>query len=320
MKITILGGGGFLGRKLARQLAEVGAELTLFDLVAPTPPDGVAATCLGGDVSDLSEGAIPPGTDIVFHLAAVVSAAAEADYALGRRVNVRGTEAVIDACARLARPPRVVFTSSVASFSARPGQVLGDDFRQVPATSYGAQKAAAELFLNDATRRGMLDAVCLRLPTIMVRPGLPNKAASGFVSGIVREPMLGEAAVLPVADDVAIWVASPVRALDWLRHAGNMDTGPLGLDRSLNLPGRSVTPAEILVALEAVAPGASALVERRVDPAVERMVVSWPGAFEAVRARKLGFSEQEPLVELVRAFNCDDLADTRALRAGLRNV
>ena len=320
MKVSILGADGFLGRKLARQLAASGAELTLFDLRAPTAPDGTRATCLAGDVAALPDAAIPPGTEIVFHLAAVVSAAAEADYALGRRVNVRGTEAVIDACAKLEKPPRVVFASSVASFSARPGQVLTDDTRQVPANSYGAQKAAAELFLNDASRRGMLDAVCLRLPTILVRPGLPNRAASSFVSAIVREPMLGERTILPVADDVALWIASPVRALDWLRHAAGIDTSGMGVDRSLNLPGRTVTPAEILAALDAVTPGASALVQRRFDPDVERIVTGWPGAFDPVRARNLGFLEQEPLLELIRAFAGDDLAETRHTRAGLRKV
>ncbi len=319
MKITILGGGGFLGRRLARQLAETGAELTLFDLQAPVP-DGFPATCLAGDIAALPDAAIPPGTDIVFHLAAVVSAAAEADYALGRRVNVHGTEAVIDACARLATPPRVVFTSSIASFSARPGQMLTDDARQLPQNSYGAQKAAAELFLNDASRRGMLDAVCLRLPTILVRSGLPNRAASSFVSGIVREPMLGQPTILPVADDVALWVASPFRALDWLRHAARLDTSGMGVDRSLNLPGRTVTPADILAALDAVAPGASVLVERKIDPDIARIVTGWPGAFDPVRSRKLGFVEQEPLLDLVRAFAGDDLAETRNMRAALRKV
>ena len=320
MKITILGGGGFLGRKLARQLAASGAELTLFDLQAPPAPDGFHATCLGGDIATLPGAAIPPGTDIVFHLAAVVSAAAEADYALGRRVNVRGTEAVIDACAKLDEPPRVVFTSSIASFSAARGEVLTDETRQIPANSYGAQKAAAELFLNDASRRGMLDAVCLRLPTIMVRPGLPNLAASSFVSGIVREPMLGEAATLPVADDVALWVASPAQAIEWLRHAAALDTSAMGADRSLNLPGRTVTPAEILAALDAVMPGASARVANRIDPAIERIVTGWPGAFDTPRAKSLGFSEQGPLIELVRAFAGDDLMETRNMRSELRKV
>ena len=208
---------------------------------------------------------------------------------------MRGTDAVIDACRRLATPPRVVFTSSVASFSGGQEAILADDARQVPATSYGAQKAAAELFLTDASRRGFLDAVCLRLPTIIVRPGRPNKAASGFFSAIVREPLLGLPADLPVAADFAVWVASPRRAVDWLLHAASMDSTPMGLDRGLNPPGMSVTIAAILQALEAVKPGASALVRRVQDPAIDAIVAGWPAGFEALRSRTLGFSPHEPL-------------------------
>ncbi len=323
MHISILGGGGFLGRKLAARLAADGAlggravrSLTLFDLAPPPAPEGAAfrVTSLGGDLAELPEDAIPAGTDVVFHLAAVVSAAAEADYDLGRRVNVRGTDAVIDACRRLGAPPRVVFTSSIASFSARPGQVLGDDARQLPANSYGAQKAAAELFLTDATRRGFLDAVCLRLPTIIVRPGRPNRAASSFISAIVREPLLGLPAELPVTDDFAAWVASPRRAVEWLLHAAAMDTAEMGLDRGINPPGMTVTVAELLGALDAVRPGASAQVARRSDAAIEAIVSGWPAAFDTARGRALGFAPHEPLAEVVRAFVQDDLETTRRER------
>ncbi len=254
----------------------------------------------------------------MFHLAAVVSAAAEADYDLGRRVNLRGTDAVIDACRRLARPPRLVFTSSIASYSARPGQVLSDDTRQVPANSYGAQKAAAELLLTDASRREFLDAVCLRLPTIIVRPGRPNRAASSFVSAIVREPLLGLAAELPVAEDFAAWVASPRRAVDWLLHAAAMDTAPMGLDRSVNPPGLTVTVRDILAALDAVQPGASARVARKPDAAIEAIVNGWPAVFETKRGRTLGFTKQEGLEDVVRAFVADDLEATRKEREDAR--
>ncbi len=320
MHITILGGAGFLGRKVAARLAADGAlggqpvsSLTLFDLAAPPPPSGARFPIhsLAGDLADLPAAAVPPGTGVVFHLAAVVSAAAEADYELGRRVNVRGTDAVIDACRRLASPPRVVFTSSVASFSGGQGAVLPDDARQVPANTYGAQKAAAELFLADASRRGMLDAVSIRLPTVIVRPGRPNKAASSFVSAILREPLLGLPATLPVPDDFAVWVCSPRRAVEWLLHAASVDTAAMGLDRSVNPPGISATVGEMLRALDSVRPGASALVERRPDPAVAAIVGGWPAAFAPVRAKALGFAAHESLADLVQAFIDDDLENTR---------
>lgn len=322
MHISILGGGGFLGQKLARRLAADGSiggaaiqSLTLFDLAAPPAPDApFPVHVLAGDLAELPEAAVPPGTGLVFHLAAVVSAAAEADYDLGRRVNVRGTDAVIDACRRLATPPRVVFTSSVASYSAKPGGTLSDDSRQVPAGSYGAQKAAAELFLADASRRGFLDAVCLRLPTICVRPGRPNKAASSFISSIMREPLLGLDTELPVGGDYQAWIASPRRAVEWLLHAATMDTAPLGLDRALNPPGMTVTIDQMLAALEQVRQGASSHVHRVKDPVIERIVLGWHGVFDATRAKHLGFAAHEPLIDLVRAFVEDDLEPTRQER------
>ena len=323
MHITILGGNGFLGRKVAARLAADGAlggvpvsSLTLFDLAAAPAPDAAFPVhSLAGDLADLPPAAIPSGTSVVFHLAAVVSSAAEADYELGRRVNLRGTDAVIDACRRLDAPPRVVFTSSVASFSGGQGAVLADDARQVPANSYGAQKAAAELILADASRRGFLDAVLIRLPTVIVRPGRPNAAASSFVSSIVREPLLGLRAALPVPDNFAVWVCSPRRAVDWLLHAASMDTSAMGGDRGVNPPGLSVTVGEMLAALDTVQPGAAALVDRRPDPAVAAIVGGWPAAFAPVRAPALGFSAHEALPEVIRAFIADDLEATRRDRA-----
>ena len=323
MHIAILGGAGFLGRKVAARLAREGrlggrpvSGLTLFDLTAPPPPDGAQfpVHCIAGDVAELPAAAIPPGTAVVFHLAAVVSAAAEADYELGRRVNVRGTDAVIDACRRLASPPRVVFTSSVASFSGGQGAVLPDNARQVPANTYGAQKAAAELFLADASRRGTLDAVSIRLPTVVIRPGRPNKAASSFFSAILREPLLGLPATLPVPDDFAVWICSPRRAVEWLLHAAAMDVGGMSFDRGVNPPGISATVGQMLEALDSVRPGTSALVERRPDPAIAAIVAGWPAAFAPVRAAALGFTAQESLAELVQAFIDDDLENTRRER------
>jgi D-erythronate 2-dehydrogenase len=326
MKISILGGGGFLGRKIASRLATDGklgeatvSGLTLFDLAPPPMPKAkFSVIAISGDLVALPASAIPPDTDVIFHLAAVVSAQAEADYELGRRVNLRGTDAVIDACRRLvaagAKPPRVVFTSSVASFSGGQDANLADDARQIPSNSYGAQKAAAELMLADASRRGFLDAVSIRLPTVIVRPGRPNRAASSFLSAIIREPLLGLPADLPVSDDFAAWVCSPRRAVDWLLHAATMDTARMGLDRSVNPPGISTTIAHLLQALEQVKPGAASLVRRVEDKEIAAIIGQWPPAFEAMHARTLDFAPHEPLVEVVRAFVEDDLAATRAER------
>jgi len=270
---------------------------------------------IGGDLVALPDSAIPQGTDVVFHLAAVVSAQAEADYDLGRRVNLRGTDAVVDRCRALGTRPRVVFTSSVASFSANQNTTLPDNTRQIPSNSYGAQKAAAELILADASRRGFLDVVTLRLPTVIVRPGRPNKAASSFFSAIVREPLLGLDTELPVGDDFAVWVCSPRRAVDWLLHAAAMDTSQMGLDRSVDPPGISTTVAHLLQALEQVAPGASSHVKRVADKTIAAIVSTWPPAFEAMHARTLGFSAHEPVLDVIRAFIEDDLAATKAERA-----
>lgn len=327
MQITILGGGGFLGRKLAQRLARDGAVggravtgLTLFDLAEPPAPAGAPfpVRCLAGDVADPAHvaAAIPPGTQAVVHLAAVVSAQAEADFDLGLRVNLHGTLAVLDACRALASPPRVVFTSSVASFSGGQEARLEDDARQLPANSYGAEKAIGELLLQDASRKGFLDAVNIRLPTVIVRPGRPNKAASSFVSGILREPLLGLPTELPVPEDFAVWICSPRRAVEWFLHALAMDTGPLGLDRGINPPGRSITVGKMLSALETVAgPAARALVRHAPDPAIAAIVGGWPASFTAERARRLlGFSEQESMEEIIEGFIADDLAATRAER------
>ncbi len=326
MKVSILGGAGFLGRKLAERLGKSGqlggneiSELTLFDAAKPhaVPDAEFPVTLLQGDIAD-PNAALAEGTEVVFHLAAIVSAQAEADYPLGLRVNLHGALAVAEACRRLVeaggRPPRVVFTSSVATFSGGQDAQLADDARQLPANSYGAQKAAAELLLADASRRGFLDLVSLRLPTVIIRPGRPNRAASSFFSAILREPLLGLETDLPVGEDFAAWVASPRRVVDWLVHAGAMATEGMGIDRGINPPGLSVTVAHMLQALDAARPGAARLVRHTPDPEVAAIVGTWPAAFEPFRARTLGFAAHEPLAAVVAAFIEDDLEATRAER------
>ena len=322
MKITILGGGGFLGRKVAERLASSGklgghpvSSLILFDLAPPAKLDAAfPVTCLGGDIAELPAAAIPEGTDVIFHLAAVVSAAAEADYELGRRVNLRGTDALIDACRRLSRAPRVVFTSSVASFAGGQDANLPDDARQMPGNSYGAQKAAAELILSDASRRGFLDVVNIRLPTICIRPGAPNKAASSFVSAIVREPLLGLETTLPVSEDFAVWIASPAFATEWLLHAATLDTKRLGTDRGVNPPGISARVGDMLNAMERARPGTRALVHAAPDAAIEAIVGTWPASFTATRAPGLGFVRHGNLDGLITEFLVHDLEPTRRMR------
>ena len=327
MKVSILGGGGFLGAR-SRPVWPMTAGsaigrltgLTLFDLAAPPKPAAAfPVTAVAGDIVELPGAAIPPDTDVIFHLAAVVSAQAEADYDLGRRVNLRGTDAVIDACRRLVaagrRPPRVVFTSSVATFCGGQNANLQDDARQVPANSYGAQKAAAELVLADASRRGFIDVVSLRLPTVIVRPGRPNRppARSSRPSSASRcwgcRPNCRCRTISPpgCAARAARWTGccTPQR---WIPRR-------MGIDRSVNPAGISTTIAHMLQALDEVRPGASALVRRVEDKEIAAIVGVWPAAFEAMRARTLDFAMHEPLVEVIRAFVEDDLAATRAERA-----
>ena len=321
MKITILGGGGFLGRKLAQRLAREGrlggtpvTELTLFDLAEPAALDApFPVKRLAGDVASAEDvtKAMPEGTGVVFHLAAVVSAAAEADFDLGMRVNLHGTLAVIEACRKLPAPPRVIFTSSVASFGGGQSALLRDEARQVPGNSYGAQKAAAELLLADASRRGMLDLVSIRLPTVIVRPGRPNKAASSFVSAILREPLLGLETPLPVGEAFRVWVCSPRSAVDWFLHAASMDTAPLGIDRGVNPPGLAVSVSEML---DALTPAERSLVRPEPDEVIAGIVGGWPAEFAATRARRLGFAPQEGVKDILAAFREDDLAATRADR------
>lgn len=326
MHVTITGAAGFLGRKLAARIAaegRIGARavtaMTLFDVAAAEAPSApFPVRSVTGDIADAATvaGLVTAGTGVVVHLAAIVSAQAEADFDLGWRVNLDGTRTLLEACRQAGSRPRVVFTSSVATFSGGQAATIRDDTRPVPGNSYGAQKAAGELLVHDYSRKGYVDGVSIRLPTVVVRPGRPNRAASSFASSILREPFLGEQARLPVPEDFALWIASPRAAIDWLAHACALDGAALGLDRGVNPPGLTVTVGEMLAALGAVG-GAEALrlVTRVEDPEVAAIVGSWPARFEDARARSLGFRAHESLEELVRAFLADDLAATRALRA-----
>jgi len=307
VRVLILGAAGMIGRKLAERLARDGmlagreiSELTLADTVdAP-----------GIVVADLADPALVAGRpDVVFHLAAVLSGEAEADFDKGYRVNVDATRTLFEAIRAADYRPRVVFSSSIAVFGPPLPDSIGDDYAATPATSYGTQKAIAELLLADYSRRGFLDGVGIRLPTICVRPGAPNLAASSFFSSIIREPLNGQEAVLPVPDSVRHWFASPRAAVGFLIRAAELDSSALGERRSLTMPGVSATVGEQIAALRAVA-GDDAVrrIRREPDETVMRIVSGWPGSFDTRRARDLGFHAEPSFEEIVRVYVEEELA------------
>ena len=316
MHVLIIGAAGMIGRKLTEQLARegklAGRQITALSLIDVTPPE--KPTGFAGTVSLTTLDISAPGVvtahiaarpDFIFDLAAVVSGEAEADFDKGYRINLDGTRNLLEAIrregAKTPYRPRMVFTSSVAVFGAPFPALIGDEFFSTPLTSYGTQKAICELLIADYSRRGFVDAVSIRLPTICIRPGKPNKAASGFFSNIMREPLVGQEAVLPVADDVRHWVASPRAAVGFLVHAAEMDTAPLGARRALTMPGLSATIAEQIEALRKVGGDkAVKLVRREPDTVIANMVAGWPRAFDAKRALALGFRPDASFDDIVR--------------------
>lgn len=323
MHIAIIGAAGMVGRKLTARLvedkvlgsAEISA-LSLIDVIEPEKPAGFAGTvnAWASDISAHGEAAkiVAGRPDLIFHLAAIVSGEAELDFEKGYRINLDGTRDLLEAI-RLAHieagyKPRVVFTSSLAVFGSPFPKVIPDDFHQTPLTSYGAQKAMSELLLSDYSRRGFLDGIGIRLPTICIRPGKPNKAASGFFSGILREPLAGQEAILPVPDTVRHWHASPRSAVGFLLQASRIDLAPLGPQRSLTMPGVSATVGEQIEALRRVAgEGAAKLIRRQPDELIMRIVSGWPEAFEAKRAGALGFVADSSFDEIIRIHIDDEL-------------
>lgn len=321
MDILILGAAGMVGRKLAEALLDTGrlgegeiARLTLFDVV---PSDlqsrgAVAVETRAGDIADPAtvQALVAQRPDVIFHLAAIVSGEAEADFDKGYRINLDGTRLLFEAIR--AQPdyrPRVVYTSSIAVFGAPFAEPITDDFVPAPMTSYGTQKLIGELLLNDYTRRGIFDGIGIRLPTIVVRPGKPNKAASGFFSGIIREPLAGVEAVLPVEDDVRHWVASPAAATGFLLHAATMDLAPLGARRCLTMPGLSISVAEMIAALREVAgDDVAAMIRREPDATIRGIVAGWPRDFAPGRALAAGFTADASFQDIIRAHIRDTAA------------
>jgi nucleoside-diphosphate-sugar epimerase len=287
---------------------------TLHDVVLPEAPAkaGFPCVCLASDFAE--PGAMEPlvaqRPDLIVHLAAIVSGEAEADFEKGYRINLDGTRQLFEAIRLVGDGyrPRVVFTSSIAVYGAPFHDKITDEFHLTPLTSYGAQKAIGELLLSDYSRRGFMDGIGIRLPTICVRPGKPNKAASGFFSNIIREPLAGHEAVLPVGEDVRHWHASPRAAVNFLMHAASMDLSALGPRRNLSMPGLSCTVGEQIAALERIAGRqVVARIRREPDPAIQRIVAGWPRDFQPERAPALGFKAESSFDEIIRVHIEDEL-------------
>jgi len=320
-KILILGGGGMVGQKLANHLLASGLpghkalDITLFDMAFPLKQDG-RLRCINGSLTDAQNitmlAQLRP--DIVFHLASIVSGEAESNFDAGWQVNMFTMWHYLEALKTLhiesnrAYVPKIIFTSSIAVFGGPFPEEIDDTFLSAPQTSYGAQKASCELLLSDFSRKGFVDGISLRLPTICVRPGKANLAASSFFSGIIREPLNGQKAILPVDESVRHWHASPRAAAGFLRHAATLDSGLLENRRALNLPGVSCTVEEQIEALRRAA-GQSVikLIERQPDDTIINIVSSWPRNFTAKRARALGFQAEASFDEIIATYIQDDL-------------
>ena len=314
MHILIIGAAGMVGVKLTDRLVKDKAlggkaidKATLVDVVAPATPDGATFTVDTG-AADLStpgvaERFVAGRPDVIFHLAAIVSGEAEADFEKGYRINLDGTRYLFEAIRKVGDGyrPRVVFTSSIAVFGAPFPEAIPDEFHHTPLTSYGTQKAIDELLLADYTRRGFMDGIGIRLPTVCVRPGKPNKAASGFFSNIIREPLAGHEAVLPVTEEVRHWHASPRSAVNFLVHAAEIDGATVGPRRNLTMPGVAATVGEQIEALRKVA-GETVVkrIRREPDAVIMKIVEGWPRNFAPTRAPALGFTAEQSFEEIIR--------------------
>ncbi len=322
MRVVITGGGGFLGQKLARALLQKGAltradgkpeairELVLFDQAAPKPIDDRRVTLVSGDIADAAtvKALIGPGTQSIFHLAAVVSAGAEADFDLGYRVNLDGTRLVLDAARALPVPPRLVFASSIATYGGGLPEIVDDDTPQKPETSYGTQKAIGEALVNDYSRKGYIDGRSLRLPTITIRPGKPNKAASTWASSIMREPLQGEDAIAPVTKETPMACLGPRACVSNLVRVHETAAEAFGRHRSVLLTGIRITAGEMEAALHRNAGNRKlGRVIWEHDPAIQKIVDGWPKETRSARAKALGMQAQADVDSLIREFIEDEL-------------
>lgn len=322
MQVLITGGAGLLGARLAKQLLQRGTlanaegkqqaitRITLLDVVPAKGFDDPRIHVVTGDIADAQviDACLTPETQSVFHLAAIVSGQAEADFELGMRINFDATRLILERARSNGNRPRVVFTSSVAVFGGDLPAKVPDAQLLAPQSSYGAQKVMGELLIHDYSRKNFIDGRALRMPTVCVRPGAPNKAASSFASGIIREPLNGIEAVCPVAPDTRMWLLSPRYAIESLIHGHDIDGSAFGSSRALSLPGLATTVREMVAALERVA---GADVAKRIrwqqDPAIIRIVNTWPGDFITSRADAMGFRHDASFDDIVRAYIEDEL-------------
>lgn len=323
MQVVITGGAGMLGKKLAKELLKRGTlagpdgqqktidKMILLDVAeAPDLPKDKRVQFVAGEVSDpeLIRRLIQGDTGSVFHFAAVVSAGAEADFDLGYRVNLDGTRVVLEACRALKQAPRVVFTSSVAVFGGDMPPVITDEQKLTPQTSYGAQKAMGELMIADYTRKGFIDGRALRLPTIVVRPGKPNKAASTFASSIIREPLQGQEAICPVRPDNWMPLLSPRKTVECFIHAHELASEKWGTNRTLMLPSLDVTVGDMADAVKRVAGNdAYKKIVWKQDPLIQKIVDGWPARLDSKRARSMGLKADASIDAIIQAFIEDDL-------------
>ncbi len=322
MKVLVIGAAGMIGKKLIQRLLDDNSpvhllsKLILYDIIeAERPSTKIPVKILSGDISKTDQAKILASEkpNIIYHLASIVSGEAEEKFSKGWNTNTHGTWRLLEELRQIRETsqseykPKIIFTSSIAVFGAPFPDKISDEFLCAPQTSYGAQKAMTEMLISDYSRKGFIDGISIRLPTICVRPGKPNLAASGFFSGIIREPLNDMEAILPVSDQVRHWHASPQSATHFLTHAGTMDLENLGSRRSLNMPGVSCTVEEQIDALRKIAGnGVVAKIKHKIDPKITKIVDGWPRNFDAVRATILGFKSEKTFEEIIKVYLSDD--------------